>query len=282
MALKNVLVNPRVSTIVLAQEDSQTLMLHGAFDSYRERYVYGHSIYEITAADSPYDLPIFFKLAAAQRHDSVLSVITLDEAIKFYPEFSFSNFTGDTAHDAYAVYSLLHHFNIDAIIPIKENNKGNPKHPAALTLTQEGIPVCIGEFPMINSGFCKDRCRIKWRCPLIAGKIPACAHASTCSQSPYGRVIYTKPSWDFRLFTRIPRGSPLWKTILAKRTSSERSFKRKKIDYKLENARVRSRSYWFIRSMLTAMCQHVDAWYSEFDSVIQIKKLIYSWRDTAT
>jgi hypothetical protein len=31
------------------------------------------------------------------------------------------------------------------------------------------------------------------------------------SNSSYGRVIYTKSRWDLRLFTRIPRGSKLWK-----------------------------------------------------------------------
>jgi hypothetical protein len=108
----------------------------------------------------------------------------------------------------------------------------------------------------------RDRFRVKWQCPKVWGKVTDCKYFS-CTDSPYGRVIYTKSKWDLELFTRIPRGSKLWKKRYAKHSASERSNKRKKIDYGLERARVRSNRQWFTRCALVAMCQHLDAWFQE-------------------
>ncbi|MDI6793804.1 MAG: transposase [bacterium] len=116
-------------------------------------------------------------------------------------------------------------------------------------------------------GFCQDRCRLKWRCPLYklpyAERLNLCKDAPTCSPSEYGRTIYIHPDWDYRLFTRIPRSSDLWKEKMKRRTSSERCNKRMKVDYDLEKVRVRSTKHWFVRTALVAMCQHIDAWYNE-------------------
>lgn len=39
----------------------------------------------------------------------------------------------------------------------------------------------------------------------------------------------------------------------------ERSFKTKKIDYKLDITRRRGKKMWLIRVALASMCQHIDA-----------------------
>ena len=94
-----------------------------------------------------------------------------------------------------------------------------------------------------------------------------------CSPSSYGRVVYTYEKDNLRFFTRTPRGSALWKEKFKARTASERSFKRKKIDYCLEATRARSTRMWFFRCIVLAMCQHVDAWVAhektDFRVVIQ-------------
>jgi len=87
-----------------------------------------------------------------------------------------------------------------------------------------------------------------------------CTENNFCSPSAYGRVVYTYPEENLRLFTQTARGSKEWFKNYDKRTSSERSFKRKKTDYRIEQARVRSKQQWFIRYTLAAICQHVDAW----------------------
>jgi hypothetical protein len=91
------------------------------WDSYRECFVYGHAFYELTAASSPFDLPIFLLPAQAKEHDSVNGVKALDRASKLYPELSFASFIGDSAHDNYPTYDLLGARSITPIIALKRS-----------------------------------------------------------------------------------------------------------------------------------------------------------------
>ena len=114
---------------------------------------------------------------------------------------------------------------------------------------------------MVNWGYCESRRRIKWRCPLVCGKVSECL--KKCSPSRYGRVVYTKPEWDLRLFPKTPRNSKAWKEVYARRTTSERTNKRQKIDYQLEKTRSRSKRRIFWRLTLGAINQHLDAWVAQ-------------------
>jgi hypothetical protein len=60
------------------------------------------------------------------------------------------------------------------------------------------------------------------------------------------RTHHTHSSDNLRLFLKI-RGSAKWTNIFKRRTSIERSNKRKKIDYKLESGRHRSTMMWYMR-----------------------------------
>ena len=105
--------------------------------------------------------------------------------------------------------------------------------------------------------------RLKWRCPLAAKGQPlaTCLHfAHECSDSAYGRTVYTYPRQNYRLFSALRRGSPLWELHADRRSCAERSIKRKKLDFGLNHARLAGRQRWFFRVMLAAMCQHLDAW----------------------
>ncbi len=116
---------------------------------------------------------------------------------------------------------------------------------------------------MMYQGWCAKRMRLKWRCPLAAkGQSPAtCPHfALECSDSPYRRTVYTYPRENYRLFSRLRRGSPLWDLHANRRSCAERSIKRKKLDFGLDHARIAGRRRWFFRVMLAAMCQHLDTW----------------------
>ncbi len=59
------------------------------WDSYRQRFVYGHAFYELTAASSPFDLPIFLLLAQAKEHDIASGVKALDHAFMLYLDVNF-------------------------------------------------------------------------------------------------------------------------------------------------------------------------------------------------
>ena len=70
--------------------------------------------------------------------------------------------------------------------------------------------------------------------------------------------IYTKD--NPRLFNILPRDSKAWKKEYDRRTSVERSNKREKEDYKLEDGRHRATKMWYCRLYGIMMLQHLDAW----------------------
>ena len=181
---------------------------HG-WDSYHEVWYYGHCGYFLAVYNPNLkkDLPIYLRLVQAQRYDGVTAIVALSEVRKLYPMFNFDKFLGDGAHDNNPTYDLLHAWNMKAIIPLNKKGTGNFKYKPPIKVDDNGVPICIGEIPMIYDYYDKVRHRIKWRCPYAKGKIQSCSCKEQCSPSAYGRTIYTKPKWDLRLFTAIPRGS---------------------------------------------------------------------------
>ena len=235
------------------------------WDSYRERYVYGHGLYELTAYSLRHScqLPLVLNVLDNHRHDSVAYLAAMHEAVDFLG-FPVATASLDKAHDALALYRLgVEHWHLDSVIPLNERNTDHFQFAPPLRITEDGIPICLAERPLIYQGLCTDRMRLKWRCPLAVQRetLTDCPHfAQDCSDSPYGRTIYTYPQTNYRLFTRLPRGSLLWELHADRRSCAERSVKRKKLDFGLDHTRIAGRERWFFRVMLAAMCQHLDAW----------------------
>jgi len=146
-----------------------------------------------------------------------------------------------------------------AIIPLNEKNKGNFKFQPPIKVDKNGRAICMGGFTMVPVEFQEDRCRIKNRCPLKLGKIDFCPCKDQCSTSDYGRTIYTKPEWDLRLFTAIPRGSEEWKEEMKTRTTSERVNKRILNDYELEQSHSRGKKRWCWWLTVHSINIHLDA-----------------------
>jgi len=244
------------------------------WDSYREKYVYGYSNYTFTAAESPNDLPIFSTLTQAARHDSVSHTYSLYNMKMLYPEFNFKADILDSAHDNYATYELLNHWNIQPFIDLNKRSKGNFKYDPPIDVTDEGVPICKAGFKMVNWGPDPKLKRHKWRCPHVCLKSCECP-IFNCSDSDYGRTIYTKAKWDLRIFTPIPRDSKKWKKTMKKRTSSERRNSKVKIQYNLEQDNVRSKSRWLIRTVMRDGALHADAWLKH--SNIDLNQWLDSW-----
>ena len=232
------------------------------WDSHNERWFYGYTGYFISTYNSAQklDLPLYLRIVDAKRHDSVSAVVSVAEFVDLYPGLRVDTFISDSASDNYATYELLNAWNINAVIALNKAHSGRRTYPGPLAFTSNGVPVCPGGREMIYNGFCgKDRCRLKWRCPRACGKCEPCEACLTCSPSPYGRVIYTKPLWDLRLFTRIPRGSAQFKRKMKERTAAERVNNRILHHYGLENSKVRGKkkiSFW---ATLAAFNIHLDA-----------------------
>jgi len=231
------------------------------WDSHNERYFYGYMGYFISTYNRTLksDLPLYLRFLDARRHDSISAVVALAEFRRLYPDLTINTFISDSASDNYATYQLLDKWDINAVIALNPKNKGANVFPQCV-VNDVGIPICPGGHEMVRWGFCgADRCRIKWRCPLVLGKCDRCDACDSCSPSPYGRVVYTKPEWDLRLFTRIPRGSKRFKDIMKERTAAERVNNRILHNYGLENSKVRSKKRISFFATVAAFNIHLDA-----------------------
>ncbi|MBC7320123.1 transposase [bacterium] len=233
------------------------------WDSYHKRYFFGYTLYTISTNNNHYDLPLHFILPQANRHDSVSAVVALSQLKAIYPDYNFSYFIADSAHDNIATYKLCRFYRLNPIIDLNPKNSSKEK---IANLDSYGRPICPLGLPMVNWGYNKDRCRIKWRCPALTRKnfkkqIGECPIKDRCSSSSYGRVMYTYPEVNPRLFTNPPRGSNLWNELYTRnRSSVERCIKRILVDYELEKARVYSRKQWIWRIALVCINIHLDAW----------------------
>jgi hypothetical protein len=233
------------------------------WDSHNERYFYGYTGYFISTynRELKVDLPLHLRLVGANRHDSISAVVALSEFRELNPRLHINSFISDSASDNYATYELLDHWDINAVIAINDKNQGNFKYPPVLRIDDNGVPICQKGCPMVYNGYCKSRSRIKWRCHRTVyhdglKTFPPCPG---CSKSPYGRVVYTKPHWDLRLFTRIPRGSDAWKSVMKERTAAERVNDRILNDYGVNNGSVRGKKCISFMATLAGINIHLDA-----------------------
>ena len=232
------------------------------WDSHKEHWFYGYTGYFISTYNrsSKTDLPLYLRLVDANRHDSVSAVVALAEFRDLYPNLTVDTFISDCASDNYPTYDLLDYWSINAVIALNSKNKGKNIYPTYISIDENGVPICPAGHKMINYGFShKDRCRIKWRCPKALGKADATDACDNCSKSPYGRVIHTKPSWDTRLFTKIPRGSIQWKDKMKERTAAERVNNRILNDYGIEASKTRGKKRISIFTTLAGFNIHLDA-----------------------
>jgi hypothetical protein len=203
-------------------------------------------------------------MADCNRHDSVHGLVACYRGRETFG-LPIRTAALDAAYDVIGLFRLAtQRWSMTLVVPLNQRHKDHLRYAGPLRLEQ-GIPICPADYPMQHWGFCRDRLRIKWRCPLAAAKktpdLTTCPHfANDCSPSAYGRVVYTYPQQNYRLHTLIPRDSPLWQLHQDRRSCAERSVKRKKCDFRLLQTRTAARDRWFFRVMLAAMCQHIDAW----------------------
>lgn len=228
------------------------------WDSYHEEYYYGDTLFSTTASDSPYDLPIYLRIAQATRHDSILTVFALNEVRKLFPNLVMKNFLADGAMDNYPTYKLLQHYDMTPFIPLDSNAKyPDEQLPKGVQCFDDtGAPICMGGIPYKNCGYSYPK-GIKYRCWFDYHGIDK---PCSCSDKSYGRTVYIKPDYDPRLFPPVPRNSPAFKETFKRRTSVERSNKRILVDYNIEAGRCRSSKQRFVRATLAAINIHLDAW----------------------
>jgi hypothetical protein len=206
------------------------------WDSYHEQWFFGYSAYILSVhnSDLSLDLPIYLKFVQASRHDSVSFVTAFAHARFLYKDlFQFHSIIADSAHDDYAIYNLLHRWNVKPFIALNHRSDNNLQ-VADLLLSHNGVPICADGYEMTNWGFDAKKFRIKYRCPLVTGRVKYCPYSQNCNKSSYGKIVYVRLASDLRLLTPTPRGSDEWNETYKRRTASERVNNRILTDYQLE------------------------------------------------
>lgn len=229
------------------------------WDSSREKYFNGYHLYMYVASDSSNDLPVFPLLERASRHDMLSFLHSFFLMQEWLPEYRIAKILLDSAHDSDAVYRYCLEKGIQPFIDLNERNLGNHIYKDTFYLDENGAPVCAKTGKKFHSDGCEPtRKRQKWRCPMADKE--GCHCDTPCSNSPYGRTVHTCVKDDPRRINDPPRGSTQWKNEFDRRTSVERSNKREKEDYILEDGRHRSSKMWYCRLYCIMMLQHLDAW----------------------
>lgn len=232
------------------------------WDSYKERWYFGHTLYMLCTRNNnlKIELPLFFKLTSAKRHDSLNFLWTFDEFTRncgLHPK----NICLDSAHDNMPTYELLEQLDINALIDINGRSTKSKSIPADFTFNKKGRPVCPSGNEMCPWGNDDARDERKFRCPLKCGRIDSCDHAESCSNSDYGRTVYVKNRSDLRFLPRIPRDSEEYKEIYKERTASERINNRVLNDYGLQSLKIRGIDHFSFWTMIIGICIHLDARY---------------------
>ena len=180
----------------------------------------------------------------------------------------------DSAHDAMPYYQYFKRENITPFIDLNGKGGRPPVYKNDFTIDKDGVPVCPSGCRMRRDGVEVAKGRMKFKCPKISHKngCISCTCETPCSDAKYGRTVHLVMKDTPRLFNNPPRSSKEWKLEYNARTSAERSNKREKLDFKLEDGRHRSTKMWYCRLYHILMLQHLDAWNLPSESTL--KKMI--------
>ena len=146
--------------------------------------------------------------------DSVSLKPVLSDFRVAHPTIDFKTFIGDSSFDSYDIYAMLKNdFSFErACIPMNpRNSKASSAHFDA-----SGTPICPASgmpFTFLGKSGGKNRSsRFKWVCPgsVQKGSSRVCCCNHPCTDSSYGKCVYTYPDKDFRLYPGVPRATDHW------------------------------------------------------------------------
>ena len=198
-----------------------------------------HTNFDICKTDDP--------AADKEIGDSAALKPVLSDFFQAHPSMKFSTFIGDSAFDSYENYSMLKNkFGFTrAVIPL---NPRNSKSSNAC-FDENGTPICPldgSKFQYFGESRGQHRSpRFKWICPKSV-RVPKsmkriCVCETPCTDSSYGRCVYTYPNKNFRLYPGVPRDTEHWDNIYKHRVTVERTINLLKDSFALsENRSFRS------------------------------------------
>lgn len=159
--------------------------------------------------------------------DSVSLKPVLSNFFEKHPAFSYKTFLGDSSFDSYDNYRILRNeFGFERMcIPLNSRCSVS----AHSDFDNNGTPLCpIDKTPFAfigTSGGKKRSMRFKWVCHKSErkGSKRFCSCETPCTQSFYGRCVYTYPDKNLRLYPGIPRGTEHWDNLYRHRVLVERT-----------------------------------------------------------
>jgi hypothetical protein len=218
----------------------------------KQQYINGHFCYAFKTGILTNGLGIvrdiiFFDECFKSRHPEVISPKTdnpdldkeigdsvslkpvLSDFFHAHPSFAYATFLGDSAFDSYDTYKMLRdefHFTRMAI-PLNMRNSSR----SHTDYDENGTPVCpLDRTPFSFLGLCRGENRserFKYAChksvPVQGSTKRICTCETPCTDSPYGRCVYTYPDKDLRLYPGIPRATEHWVNLYRHRVLVERT-----------------------------------------------------------
>ena len=125
----------------------------------------------------------------------------------------------------------------------------DPDRVDTIVYTERGSVRCIcptsgEERKMAFWGFEADRNTLKYRCPAAAQGIECqgrreCERQAAGQPGAFGRIVRVPLDKDRRIFTPIPRDTPAWQRLYAKRTAVERVNSRIDMSFGFEHHTIR-------------------------------------------
>ena len=242
------------------------------WDSSRDCFYHGYDLYMLV--DSQSDLPVFPLYSCASKHDSHGFLEAFFRMKAFLPDYHVEKILLDSAHDAMPYYQYFKRVGITPFIDLNGKGGRPPVYKNDFTIDTDGVPLCPCGHRMRRDGIEVAKGRMKFKCPKISrsGGSISCTCETPCSNAKYGRTVHLVLNDNPRLFNNPPRSSKEWKLEYNARTSAERSNKREKLDFKLEDGRHRSTKMWYCRLYHILMLQHLNAW--DLPSESTLRKLI--------
>ena len=224
-------------------------------------YTNGHFAYAYTSAvlTNGFGIVRDIDLFEGQKDSTTLKPIM--ESFKSYHGLNnYKYFSADAGFDSNENYRYL--IEDCSLYPVISLNPRNSKNLDE-NYNVNGIPVCSRDNKLTFKfdGYCDKRKRLKWVCPLNTrkGNYRFTTCQNPCTDSSYGRVIYTYPEDNYRMNTPIPRGSHRWKKIYKKRVVSEHAISRLKALLNMGRLNVRDYHSVFAEFALAAIAQNVVA-----------------------
>ena len=210
----------------------------------------GYRMHLVSTMAGNREIPLIPIITPANSSDSPLMIPLLEKEGDLIKNFSPEFVLGDKGYDAaanckYVVEDLK-------AIPIIDIRVRKDKARRFQDIADEkGTPYCAWNVPYVFWGYDKKQKRLKYRCPLAAGK-EGCTWLDKCSKSSYGEVVKIKLSDDYRRFIQIPRHTKRWKDLYNKRIVVEHCFSKlkKNGDGKLVKHRIRGLQKITLNSLL--------------------------------